>query len=144
MRCSRIKTRSGCGRSTTLSVTSLKRAIEGRRESALASLYANEAIVQLIDRDNPPSRPRSLKGKGVIASCFEDVCGRDMTHEIEAGVSMGIASRHAKLRIFRRDEGVLFCDDRFEGRKDRMPGSRTSLGWVTIGWLAPRFALGSA
>lgn len=89
MRCSRIKTRSGCGRSTTLSVTSLKRAIEGRRESALASLYANEAIVQLIDRDNPPSRPRSLKGKGVIASCFEDVCGRDMTHKIEAGVSMG-------------------------------------------------------
>ena len=43
----------------------------------------------MIDRDNPPSKPRSLKGRSAIAAYFEDVCGRDMTHKVEAGVAMG-------------------------------------------------------
>jgi hypothetical protein len=72
-----------------VSVAGLKRAIEGRKASALASLYAEDAVVQVIDRDNPPSNPRSLKGRSAIASYFEDVCGRDMTHKVEAGVAVG-------------------------------------------------------
>src|SRR5262249_55931628 len=72
----------------SVSLAALKRAIEGRKASALAGLYADDAIVQVIDRDNPPSNPRNLKGRGVIASYFEDVCGREMTHKVEAGVVM--------------------------------------------------------
>jgi hypothetical protein len=52
-------------------------------------LYAEDAILQVIDRDNPPSKPRSLQGRAAIASYFEDVCGRDMTHKVEAGVALG-------------------------------------------------------
>ena len=52
-------------------------------------MYADDAILQVIDRDNPPSKPHSLQGKSAIASYFEDVCGRDMTHKVEAGVAMG-------------------------------------------------------
>ena len=33
----------------------LKWAIEGRKAFALAGLYAEDAIVKVIDRDNPPS-----------------------------------------------------------------------------------------
>ena len=73
----------------TVTVAGLKRAIEGRKASALVGLYADDATVQVIDRDNPPSNPRSLKGRSAIASYFEDVCGRDMTHKVEAGVAMG-------------------------------------------------------
>jgi len=76
-------------KSKSVTVAGLKRAIEGRKASALASLYADDAIVQVIDRDNPPSKPRSLKGRGAIAAYFEDVCGRDMTHKVEAGVAVG-------------------------------------------------------
>jgi hypothetical protein len=76
-------------KSKSVTVVGLKRAIEGRKASALASLYADDAIVQVIDRDNPPSKPRSLNGRGAIAAYFEDVCGRDMTHKVEAGVAMG-------------------------------------------------------
>lgn len=85
---SRTKPRSG-PRSKSVTVVGLKRAIEGRRASALAGLYADDAIVQVIDRDNPPSNPRSLKGRAAIAAYFEDVCGRDMTHKVDAGVAMG-------------------------------------------------------
>src|ERR1700690_1967296 len=85
---SRTKSRSG-PRSKSVTVVALKRAIEGRKASALAGLYADDAIVQVIDRDNPPSNPRSLKGRAAIAAYFEDVCGRDMTHKVDAGVAMG-------------------------------------------------------
>jgi ketosteroid isomerase-like protein len=75
--------------STPVTVAGLKRAIEGRKASALAGLYADDAVLQVIDRDNPPSKPRHLQGKNDISAYFADVCGRDMTHKIEAGVAVG-------------------------------------------------------
>lgn len=72
-----------------VTVAALKRAIEGRKANALADLYAESAVVQVIDRDNPPSSPRHIEGKSAIASYFADVCGRDMTHKVEAGVAVG-------------------------------------------------------
>jgi hypothetical protein len=76
-------------KSAPVTVAGLKRAIEGRKASALAGLYADDAVLQVIDRDNPPSNPRQLQGKSDISSYFEDVCGRDMTHKVEAGVAVG-------------------------------------------------------
>jgi ketosteroid isomerase-like protein len=73
----------------TVSVADLKRAIEGRDAKALAGLYADDALLRIIDRENPPSKPRQLKGKAAIAAYFDDVCGRAMTHRIEAGVTDG-------------------------------------------------------
>lgn len=75
--------------SKPVTVAALKRAIEGRKANVLADLYADSAVVQVIDRDNPPSNPRHLDGKSAISSYFEDVCGRDMTHTIEAGLAVG-------------------------------------------------------
>jgi hypothetical protein len=72
-----------------VSVAGLKRAIEGRDAKALADLYDDNAVVDIIDRDNPPSKPRRLQGKPQIAAYYADVCGRAMTHRIEAGVTDG-------------------------------------------------------
>lgn len=85
---SRAKSKSRSG-SKTVTVGGLKRAIEGRKASALAGLYADDAILQVIDRDNPPSNPRNLEGRAAIAAYHADVCARDMTHKLEAGVAMG-------------------------------------------------------
>jgi ketosteroid isomerase-like protein len=70
-----------------LSLAELKRAIEGRDAKTLTGFYADDALLRIIDRDNPPSRPRELKGKAEIASYFDDVCGRAMSHQIEAGIA---------------------------------------------------------
>jgi hypothetical protein len=70
-------------------VDDLKSAIEGRNAAGLIALYADDAVMRIIDRDNPPSRPRELKGRGAIAAFYEDVCSRAMTHKVEAGVSDG-------------------------------------------------------
>ena len=75
--------------SKAVTVAGLKRAIEGNKAAALAGFYADDALVQVIDRDNPPSKPRKLQGKSAISSYFADVCGRDMTHTVEAGVAVG-------------------------------------------------------
>jgi hypothetical protein len=74
-------------KSITLTVADLKRAIEGRNSRALASFYANDAVLCVIDRDNPPSKPNSIKGKKAISAYFNDVCGRDMTHKVVGGVA---------------------------------------------------------
>ena len=76
-------------KSKPVTVAALKRAIEGRKGSAFAGMYADDAVLHVIDRDNPPSKPHSLRGKDAIASYFADVCGRDMTHKVEAGVATG-------------------------------------------------------
>jgi hypothetical protein len=72
-----------------VTVARLKRAIEGRNARALAALYGEDAVVQVIDRDNPPSKPRNLENRSAISAYFDDVYGRDMTHKIESGVAVG-------------------------------------------------------
>jgi len=59
------------------------------KAAALAGFYAEDAIVRVIDRDNPPSKPRELKGKTAIAAYFDDACGRAMTHHVESGLTDG-------------------------------------------------------
>ncbi len=72
-----------------ISIDGLKTAIEGRDAAGLLSLYADDAVMRIIDRDNPPSRPRELKGRTAIGAFYDDVCSRAMTHKVEAGVSDG-------------------------------------------------------
>jgi ketosteroid isomerase-like protein len=72
-----------------VNVADLKRAIEGNDAKALAGAYADDAVMRIIDRDNPPSRPREIKGKPAIAAHFDDVCSRAMTHIVETGIADG-------------------------------------------------------
>ena len=75
--------------SNGISVAGLKRAIEGRDARTLSDFYADNAVMRIIDRDNPPSKPRELSGKAAIAAFHDDVCSRAMTHKVETGVADG-------------------------------------------------------
>lgn len=46
----------------------IKKALEGRDGKLLASFYADDALLRVIDRNNPPSRPREIRGKTAIAT----------------------------------------------------------------------------
>ena len=50
----------------SFSVTSFKRAYEEWDIKALLALYADELELIQIDRDNPPSAPRTRHGAGVF------------------------------------------------------------------------------
>lgn len=66
-----------------LDVETLRRGVEGRDADALNSLYANDAECIVIDRTNPPGRPRELRGKEAIAEFNRDLTSRDMTHRLD-------------------------------------------------------------
>jgi hypothetical protein len=72
-----------------IGIDDLKSAIESRNAAGLIALYADDAVMRIIDRDNPPSRPRELNGRSAIAAFYDDVCSRAMTHKVENGVSDG-------------------------------------------------------
>ena len=67
----------------------MRAAIETSDAKALIDLYAEDATMRIIDRANPPSRPRQLRGKAEIGAFYEDVCGRAMTHRIDDSVAAG-------------------------------------------------------
>jgi ketosteroid isomerase-like protein len=73
----------------SVTVAALKRAVEGRDAEALAAMYADNAVMLVIDHDNPPSNPRRLAGKAAISSYFSDVCARDVAHLIENAIAAG-------------------------------------------------------
>lgn len=64
----------------------LRLASEQRNAELLASLYADDAEVRVVDRNRTPSSPLVLRGKAAIAEFFKDICERDMTHRIEQQV----------------------------------------------------------
>lgn len=75
------------GNGATVSGPALKQAIEGRDGQALGSFYADDAVITIIDRYNPPSRPRELAGQDAISAYWNDVCGREMTHKVDLAAS---------------------------------------------------------
>ena len=67
----------------------IKKAIEGRDGRMLASFYADDALVRVIDRNNPPSKPREVVGKANIDTFWDDICSRAMTHKVETTLADG-------------------------------------------------------
>ncbi|WP_011581248.1 MULTISPECIES: nuclear transport factor 2 family protein [Chelativorans] len=69
--------------------SSLKQAIENRDGRTLSSFYTDDALMRIIDRNNPPSRPLEVRGREAITDFWDDVCGRAMTHEVDTSISEG-------------------------------------------------------
>jgi ketosteroid isomerase-like protein len=67
----------------------IKRATEGRDARALSAFYADDAVIRIVDRTNPPSRPRELRGTKEISAFWDGVCGRSITHSVEAAAAEG-------------------------------------------------------
>jgi hypothetical protein len=66
-----------------------RRGIEERDAATLLGLYADDAELHVVDRNDQPSHPKIISGRAAIGEYFADVCGRDMTHTIERLVVSG-------------------------------------------------------
>lgn len=67
----------------------IKHAVETRDGRALAGFYADHAVARVVDRNNPPSRPREIRGRAAITAFWDDICGRVMTHRVDVTVAEG-------------------------------------------------------
>ncbi len=65
-----------------LDLDALRRAIESRDAAAQVALFAPDAEIVMVDKEHPPSDPVRLQGVDAIRAMIEDVCARDMTHEV--------------------------------------------------------------
>ena len=66
-----------------LDFEAMRRAIEQLDADLLASLYADDAEMLIVNRNTTPSSPHLLRGKEEITEHLRDVCGRAMTHRVE-------------------------------------------------------------
>ena len=66
----------------TVDIDTVRQAHEQRNADLLTSLYADDALIQVVDRTHPPSSPLELRGKQAIADFWRDICSRDMTHQV--------------------------------------------------------------
>jgi hypothetical protein len=76
-------------KTNAVSGAAIKQAIESRDGRMLTSFYADDALLRVVDRSNPPSRPREIKGKTAIGTFWDDICSRAMTHKVETSIADG-------------------------------------------------------
>ena len=74
-------------KTTAVTGAALKQAIEARDGGMLASFYADDALLQIVDRNNPPSKPREVKGRSAIGTFWDDICSRAMSHHVDTSVA---------------------------------------------------------
>ncbi len=72
-----------------LDFEALRRAIARLDAEALVGLYADDALLRVVNKNTTPSAPFELRGKEAIAGHLRDVCGRAMTHRVEGEVLGG-------------------------------------------------------
>ena len=112
----------------SVTVAALKRAVEARKADSLAAMYSDDAVMHVIDRDNPPSKPRKLEGKQQISAYHTDVCGRDMTHKIESGVATG--NRLAFTQSCAYPDGAkVFCSAMIELKGGKIARQTVVQAW---------------
>jgi Mrp family chromosome partitioning ATPase len=70
---------------TSPTIAGIRKAVETRDAQSLKALYAANAVLTIIDSDNPPSKPRTIKGSSKIGEFLDDVYSRDMKHTLDSG-----------------------------------------------------------
>jgi ketosteroid isomerase-like protein len=86
----------------------IKRAIENRDGRMLAGFYADDAVLRVVDRNNPPSKPREIRGKAAISTFWDDICSRAITHKV--GTSIAEDNRLAFSQACTYPDGAkVFC-----------------------------------
>jgi hypothetical protein len=93
-----------------------------------ARLYSEDALLRIIDQENPPSKPRDLKGREAIAAYYDDVCGRAMSHRIEAAVATDEALSFTQ-RCTYPDGAKVFCAAMLELKDGRIVRQTSVQAW---------------
>lgn len=106
----------------------LKKAIEGRDGATLAGFYANDAVIRIIDRYNPPSRPKEIVGGTAIAEYWNDVCGREMTHRVETAIIDGPTLAFSESCAY-PDGMKVYCSASAELRNGRIARQTVIQAW---------------
>jgi SnoaL-like domain len=68
--------------STSLDLTMWWKAIESRDAEAQIPLYADDAVVTVVNPDHPPRYPITFRTRKAISSWIKDICALNMYHRV--------------------------------------------------------------
>lgn len=106
----------------------IKKAIEGRDGKMLASFYAEDALVRVIDRNNPPSKPREIRGRAAISTFWDDICSRAMTHSVDTTIAQGDNLAFTQACLY-PDGTKVFCAATLELKDGRIARQTVVQAW---------------
>ena len=106
----------------------IKQALEPRDGRMLSSFYADDAIMRIIDRNNPPSKPQEIKGRAAIDTYWDDICGRAMTHRVDSIVTEGNRLSFSQACAYPNGSKVL-CLSMLELRDGRIARQTAVQAW---------------
>jgi hypothetical protein len=111
--------------SAEFDVTTLARALEARESATQLAAYARDAELVIIDRDNPPSRPRVITGTDALREYLDDFTSREMTHEVRASVA---SADHIAFELACQYPGAMHVHCRHHRRTHRLAAPGAGLG----------------
>ena len=106
----------------------IRKGQEEHETDALLSAYADDAEITIVDTNNPPSRPRKLRGKEEIAAYWRDVLSRGMTHKVESVVEAGDRAAYQVACEYPDGNRVLWSSVA-EVRGDRIASETVVQAW---------------
>ncbi len=115
-------------KSNEVTGAAIKQAIEGRDAAMLSSFYADDAVLRVIDRNNPPSKPRVVRGKPAITAFWDDICSRAMTHEVAHSIAEGGALAFSQSCAY-PDGAKVFCIAMIELERGRIARQTVVQAW---------------
>jgi uncharacterized cupin superfamily protein len=69
--------------SSMFDIETLRRGIEMRDATAMRGLYAENALMTLVDQRDQPSHPHEISGADAIGAFLDEICSRDMEHHLD-------------------------------------------------------------
>ncbi|RWL48544.1 MULTISPECIES: nuclear transport factor 2 family protein [unclassified Mesorhizobium] len=112
----------------TVDGAAIKRAIEGRDGKMLSSFYNDDAVVRVIDRNNPPSKPREIRGRAAISTFWDDICSRAMIHKVDTTIAEGDSLAFTQACAY-PDGTKVFCAAMLELKNGRISRQTVVQAW---------------
>lgn len=106
----------------------IKKAIESRDGRLLSSFYNDDALVRVIDRNNPPSKPREIRGRAAISTFWDDICSRAMTHKVDTTIAEGDSLAFTQACAY-PDGTKVFCAAMLELKNGRIARQTVVQAW---------------
>ena len=98
---------------TSFDLAALVAAVEADDPAALASAYADDAVVEVLNRDHGPADPLVIRGRAAIRALVDDVAARKLEHRVARVVADDRAGA-LQVRCRYPDGAEVLCSNAFE------------------------------
>lgn len=92
---------------STVDLATIRGALEGNDPQKISGLYADDATIQIVDRDHPPGHPLEIRGIDAITSFYREISLRPITHVVDRGVESRDRIAYAQRCLYPNGSIVL-------------------------------------